>query len=839
MGRPCHLGHRAWPLRWFLPLCVLALSGLATSAADGRQGASAIPITASDLRLFEGLGVAFGGPTDVDAISGDIAITRVRPLRQEPSPRQEYASNDRADIWIWSAQQRRMIRITAGEKDHSGWFAPSWSPNGRYLAMLSTRGPRPQGLWLWIWDRSTQSLRQVGARPIRPGTGSLYRPILWVSDKRLVALVALQPDSDRDAPIEGDPMGSATRAWRKQAQGIVPSVSLLDSPVQPSAVEDRASSLTLFDVAQNTACVLLQGRIDRLQVSKQGYVAATAQSRDDRAFRRKASEFRGYTLALFDRDGARVGPPTLPATLTSAVFSSDGARIAFVNDDAVPSLTIDMVDLATGRRSSHPYPALQAPSDFVGSGSQIWAKPLRWLGNDRWLVQSSATGNSAGDSRRDWWLLGSSSPAPITSRFRNPPAEITSMANGALLSFVADGALWVASASTPSQLRSVAPAADIEWPRRSAFLGLREAPVDEQGARLVVRDSGQANALREIDLVTGHATATYGGKPRLDLLAYAAGRNPLFLESGDDGFIVRMRVGEAEPPVILFDGNTFLAHRMRASARWVEYRTQAGQSRRGLVLLPPRYRRGQRYPTIVWVYPGETFVNGGTPTVPNLGSRAPNSLNWLSPQFAAARGYVVLVPSMPRDPALKGNPIDGLARDILPAVDAGITAGLIDSQRLYLLGHSFGGYAALAVAAQTTRFKAVAAIGAPTDLTAFYGTFAAHDRYDDASPLSMGITDIVELGQLGMGDPPYADFVRYLLNSPISQVTAIRTPVLLIHGDLDHVPIQQSEEMFTLLTRAGRRARFVRYWGEAHHILSPANAEDMWNQIFDWFASAT
>ena len=39
------------------------------------------------------------------------------------------------------------------------------------------------------------------------------------------------------------------------------------------------------------------------------------------------------------------------------------------------------------------------------------------------------------------------------------------------------------------------------------------------------------------------------------------------------------------------------------------------------------------------------------------------------------------------------------------------------------------------------------------------------------------------------------------------------------------------------LYRQGKRAEFVRYWGEGHVLESPANIRDMWQRIFAWFDS--
>ncbi len=63
----------------------------------------------------------------------------------------------------------------------------------------------------------------------------------------------------------------------------------------------------------------------------------------------------------------------------------------------------------------------------------------------------------------------------------------------------------------------------------------------------------------------------------------------------------------------------------------------------------------------------------------------------------------------------------------------------------------------------------------------------------------------------------------------------MQTPLLIIQGDRDYVPVQQGEEVFTALYRQGKRAEFVRYWGEGHVLESPANIRDMWQRILAWF----
>ena len=47
--------------------------------------------------------------------------------------------------------------------------------------------------------------------------------------------------------------------------------------------------------------------------------------------------------------------------------------------------------------------------------------------------------------------------------------------------------------------------------------------------------------------------------------------------------------------------------------------------------------------------------------------------------------------------------------------------------------------------------------------------------------------------------------------------------------------MSQGEEFFMSLHRQGKRASFVRYWGEGHVLEGPANIRDMWDRIDGWF----
>jgi dipeptidyl aminopeptidase/acylaminoacyl peptidase len=176
-----------------------------------------------------------------------------------------------------------------------------------------------------------------------------------------------------------------------------------------------------------------------------------------------------------------------------------------------------------------------------------------------------------------------------------------------------------------------------------------------------------------------------------------------------------------------------------------------------------------------------------------------------------------------------------LTAGVLPAVDKTIELGIADPNRLYLMGHSLGGFATYGIVTQTNRFKGAVALGGLTNLISAYGQFDTVSRYDEFPHEKSSNQALVIESVLSLRSPPWQDMDRYLRNSPITYVDRVQTPLMIIQGDLDGIPIEQAEEFFMALQRQGKRAELVRYWGEGHVFQSPANIRDMWDRIFAWF----
>lgn len=84
---------------------------------------------------------------------------------------------------------------------------------------------------------------------------------------------------------------------------------------------------------------------------------------------------------------------------------------------------------------------------------------------------------------------------------------------------------------------------------------------------------------------------------------------------------------------------------------------------------------------------------------------------------------------------------------------------------------------------------------------------------------------------------PWEDPDQYMKRSPISLVGSVKTPTMLLTGDLDHrTPISESEQYYQALKLRGIDAAMVRIADEGHEMMSrPSNLLRKVAYIIGWF----
>jgi dipeptidyl aminopeptidase/acylaminoacyl peptidase len=363
--------------------------------------------------------------------------------------------------------------------------------------------------------------------------------------------------------------------------------------------------------------------------------------------------------------------------------------------------------------------------------------------------------------------------------------------------------LWLVDAAT-AEGRDLTPQLDL-WPESIVW-----APDSAAVFFTADRDGGVA-ALR-VDLADGNVTTLVSDGAISDLCPSPDGSTVYALRStvSVPARIVRFDSRTADQSAVeLTNGIDEGGIAARSSVERLTATAADGTSVRSWLVLPPEASAENPAPLVV-------FVHGGP-----LGSWAGWHWRW-NPHLLTERGYAVLM----TDPAISlgygqrmvqrgwgdwgGTPYT----DVMAATDAALTRPDVDPARTALLGGSFGGYMANWVAGQTDRFRAIVTHASLWDLRPFHGT-----------------TDGGVFWEREIGDP-YREPERYERQSPAVNVAAIRTPMLVIHGERDfRVPVSEALKLWTDLHRHGVPARFLYFPDENHWILKPQNSRIWYDTV--------
>ena len=256
------------------------------------------------------------------------------------------------------------------------------------------------------------------------------------------------------------------------------------------------------------------------------------------------------------------------------------------------------------------------------------------------------------------------------------------------------------------------------------------------------------------------------------------------------------------------------------SSELIGFRSADGVALSAALYKPANFDPAKKYPLLVYIYEKlSQEVHNFIPPRPGT------SINFS--QYVSD-GYVVLTPDIVYT---IGAPGQSALRCVLPAIQAVVDKGFIDEARIGIQGHSWGGYQIAYMVTQTTRFRAAEA-GAPVgNMTSAYSGI----RWGSGMPRQFQY----EKTQSRIGPPLYDDPLKYVENSPIFHIRAVRTPLLILHDDADDaVPWYQGIELFLALRRTGKEAYLLNYNGELHGLRRRHNQMDYairMKQFFDHF----
>ena len=252
----------------------------------------------------------------------------------------------------------------------------------------------------------------------------------------------------------------------------------------------------------------------------------------------------------------------------------------------------------------------------------------------------------------------------------------------------------------------------------------------------------------------------------------------------------------------------------------VTWKSKDGTTIEGLLFYPANYVAGTRYPLVVQMHggPNESDKFGAGPGL--LLSYFPvlSGKGWFvfRPNYRGSTGYGN---AAFRD-VINGY-FNNMQHDVLTGVDALVSQGLVDPDRMVLMGWSAGGHLTNKLVTMTTRFKAASSGAGVADWLSMY---SQSDTRDNRTPW--------------FGGTPWqknAPFAMYWNHSPLKDAASVNTPTLFFVGENDaRVPVQQSVEMFRALkshaipTHLYVAPREGHQWQELRHQIFKANTELAW-----------
>jgi dipeptidyl aminopeptidase/acylaminoacyl peptidase len=324
-------------------------------------------------------------------------------------------------------------------------------------------------------------------------------------------------------------------------------------------------------------------------------------------------------------------------------------------------------------------------------------------------------------------------------------------------------------------------------------------------ARVSLRDGKVERQLPGELVAYEHSTA--GGHTALDVSTDAVPNEIYALENGklrkltshNDALVGEWQLGAVED---------------------ISFKSKDGTEIHGLMVKPPGYAAGKKYPLVLWIHGGPNGQDDHA---------LPFSLYPLQMerQLFAAQGYVVLAINYRGSNgrgaeftrSILGDWGNKEVADLLAGVDWAIAQGIADPNRLGIGGWSYGGILTDYVIASDSRFKAAISGAGSANQLSMYGSDQYVVQYNN------------ELG------PPWKSPETWIkVSYPFFHADRIRTPTLFVGGQADfNVPIIGGEQMYQALRTLDVPTELVIYPEQFHLFTRPSYIHDRLERYVAWF----
>ena len=235
----------------------------------------------------------------------------------------------------------------------------------------------------------------------------------------------------------------------------------------------------------------------------------------------------------------------------------------------------------------------------------------------------------------------------------------------------------------------------------------------------------------------------------------------------------------------------------------------------GFLVKPPNFDANRKYPVKFLIHGGPQGAWGDD-----------WSYRW-NPELFAANGYITVMINFHGSTGYGQKFIDAINgdwggapfHDLMLGLDyAEKTYPFVDKDRECALGASYGGYAINWIEGHTTRFKC---------LVSHDGMFNTESAY--------GTTEELWFNEWEFKGTPWTNREMYRKWSPHLAATNFKTPLLVVHGQLDYrLDVSEGFQLFTTLQRLKIPSKMLYFPDEGHWVLKPQNGRLWYQTVNDW-----
>jgi len=264
--------------------------------------------------------------------------------------------------------------------------------------------------------------------------------------------------------------------------------------------------------------------------------------------------------------------------------------------------------------------------------------------------------------------------------------------------------------------------------------------------------------------------------------------------------------------------DNLLSQRTIGTLEEVTFDSSADHRRmQGWIVKPPGFDPAKKYPLVLEIHGGPFAMYA-----PSFAAEI---------QLYASAGYVVLYMN-PRGSTGYGEEFANLIHhdypnkdydDLMSGVDTVIGRGYIDTQRLFVTGGSGGGVLTAWIVGHTDRFRAAVVVKPVINWTSFVLTGDMNNYFY----------------RYWFGEFPWDDMPAYWKRSPLAYVGNVKTPTMLMTGEVDYrTPSSEAEQFYQALKLRKIDTALVRVPNASHDISArPSLLIDKAAYVLAWFKS--